>query len=524
MVDAVGPRGGTAGAHPRRLPGLVWAAVAGVACLACGIGLPVARHGRGPRPPPAVPGPSCSFEVRQRAAGKGLFDVEGRCPGARLAGFAPTEPAVAAHLTAVTTARGVPLVATDDVFTLPPGGAPEDADAIRYTIDLDALAEEREDFDLALRTGASLVAPASSFVLCPSPVSKAGDIAVTVHMQPGERFTSGMRFDGERYHLGAHEVGVSTYGVFGHFASELIELPGRFALGPPPAPPGAEPAAAAATRAVIELVTLEGPLASGAEERHAWVERVARAVAAFYRGFPVARMVVVVVPLPGHDGVAFGKVVPASGPTVLLTVGSSADAAALERDWILAHELFHLGVPSFAGRGKWLDEGLATYFEPLVRVRAGLLDPALAWRDFYYGMAAAAAALGAGRLDAAQDYRDVYWGGALIALLTDLAARGRAGGGDGLEVGLRAVLAQGGDASTVWSLEDVVRAVDGALGAPLLAGHTRSYAEQGAPVDVDALFAALGVRVDGEQVSFDDDAPRAALRRALVAGDPAPND
>ncbi|MCC6524430.1 MAG: hypothetical protein IT373_17355 [Polyangiaceae bacterium] len=524
MVDAVGPRGGTAGAHPRPWPDLGWLAFAGLACLACGAGPPVARHGRGPRPPPAVAGPSCSFEVRQRAAGRGLFDVEGRCPGAGLAGFAPTEPAVAAHLTAVTTARGAPLVATNDVFTLPPDAAPEDADAIRYTVDLDALAEDREDFDLALRSGGSLLAPASSFVLCPSPASKAGDIAVTVRMQSGERFTSGMRFDGERYHLGAHEVGVSTYGVFGRFTSEPFELPGRFALGPPPAPPGAEPPKAAATRAAIELVTLEGPLESSAAERRAWVERVARAVAAFYRGFPVARTVVVVVPLAGHGEVAFGKVVPASGPTVLLTVGASADAAALGRDWILAHELFHLGVPSFAGRGKWLDEGLATYFEPLVRVRAGLLDPAIAWRDFYYGMRAAAAALGAGRLDAAKDYRDVYWGGALIALLTDLAARERAAGGVGLEVGLRAVLGAGGDASTVWSLEDVVRAVDGALGAPLLAEHTRTYAERGAPVDVDALFAALGVHVDGEQVSFDDDAPRAALRRALVAGDPAPSD
>ena len=78
----------------------------------------------------------------------------------------------------------------------------------------------------------------------------------------------------------------------------------------------------------------------------------------------------------------FGKLLPESAPGIVLWIGSQADQTALRDDWVLVHELFHIGVPSFNREGKWFDEGLATYFEPIIRVRAGLYDAHSAWRDF----------------------------------------------------------------------------------------------------------------------------------------------
>ena len=46
------------------------------------------------------------------------------------------------------------------------------------------------------------------------------------------------------------------------------------------------------------------------------------------------------------------------------------------------HELYHLGFPSFQGEGKWLDEGLATYYEPMIRARAGLRTETSLWDEF----------------------------------------------------------------------------------------------------------------------------------------------
>jgi predicted metalloprotease with PDZ domain len=58
------------------------------------------------------------------------------------------------------------------------------------------------------------------------------------------------------------------------------------------------------------------------------------------------------------------------------------DADDLRADWVLAHELFHLGVPSMPG-GAWLDEGLATYYEPVLRTRAGLVSEMATWTELF---------------------------------------------------------------------------------------------------------------------------------------------
>src|SRR5690606_33687893 len=114
-------------------------------------------------------------------------------------------------------------------------------------------------------------------------------------------------------------------------------------------------------------------------------------------------------------------------------------------------ELFHLGFPSFAGEGKWLDEGLATYYEPLIRARHGWKTEEGVWAEFVRAMPQAMRSGRVGGLEKSSSYREIYWGGAIVALLADLAARKQSNGQLGLEKGLRAVLAAGGNASEVWS-------------------------------------------------------------------------
>ena len=446
----------------------------------------------------------CDFEVTQVRATRALLEVSARCDGAATRAFAATEPRIVPYLSAIVTPEGQPLSPTNDVFWLAPG----EPAAIRYRVDLDALAAEAEDFDVALRIGGSVVAPASSFLLAPHPGTQLTDVHVRVHVQPGERFATGLERSGDGYRLSAHEIRASTYTVLGRFGSERFTLPGRSSLAPATSHADAE--------SEIEIVTLDEPLRLGRSTLRDWIRDSAHAVAAFWHGFPVKRAVIVLVPRAEREGVLFGKVVPAGGATIALDLGAQSTRADLYRDWILVHELFHLGVPSFARSGKWIDEGLATYFEPIIRVRAGLLDEGLLWRDFFYGMQLGVAAVARGGLERASNFRQVYWGGALVCLLADLDARERSDGRLGLEDGLRAVLADGGDATTVWGLDEYVGAVDLALGAPIVGGLTHTHVAEGAEVAVDAVFASLGVRIDGEDVSLDDEAPRAGTRRSLL--------
>jgi hypothetical protein len=230
----------------------------------------------------------------------------------------------------------------------------------------------------------------------------------------------------------------------------------------------------------------------------------------------VPRASVMVIPAPGRESVLFGKVLPESEPAVALVVGQRATKQKLYGDWILIHELFHLGFPSFYAEGKWLDEGLATYYEPIIRVRAGMYSERELWRELAKSLPQGLEAYTELGLEMADDFRGVYWGGALACLEADVAAR-RHRLDRGLEVGLRALRDAGGVANEVWDLSDAIATIDRALGRPTLAPIAERHAARGSPFDLNAMLRDLGVQLhpDGT-VELRDDAPLAKVRRAIT--------
>ncbi len=241
----------------------------------------------------------------------------------------------------------------------------------------------------------------------------------------------------------------------------------------------------------------------------------------FYGASPAQHTFVLLIPVPEHAQVLFGKVLPQSAPGVAVLVGEHASEHALYDDWILVHELFHIGFPSFHDEAKWLDEGSATYFEPIIRARAGRLSELEVWSAFARDMPQGLSAFEHEGLEHPRHFRALYWGGAIACLVADVAARERSRGVRGLEDGFRAVLRAGGDATHVWSLAQVREVIDGALGAPILAEIIAQHANAGSPFDLAALFARLGVmqHADGS-FSLDDHAELAALRHAITYGRP----
>jgi hypothetical protein len=332
---------------------------------------------------------------------------------------------------------------------------------------------------------------------------------VTVHFgMPKSSYASALARAGDDHRLRVGEIGHSTYSVFGSFERRVLSLSGPMSRTTPSPDPS--------RRARLEVVTLPGPLRADRETRMRWIESAAGAVSDFWGGFPVSEAMMMVIPAPGHRDIAHGKVVATGGAGVAIHLGSRANRAALYRDWILVHELFHLGFPSFAGEGKWLDEGLATYYEPIIRTRAGWRDEHALWSEFAHDMDQGVTAVELG-MEQEKSYAGMYWGGAIIALLADVEARKLSQGRLGLEDGLRAVLAQGGNATQVWTLERVIEVVDARLGAPVLERLRAAHRHAGTPVDLEQLFGKLGVRATERGVRFDEDAELADLRKHILA-------
>jgi hypothetical protein len=337
----------------------------------------------------------------------------------------------------------------------------------------------------------------SSVLLVPEPLTT--DIPVTVEVTAPSPLAVAVGLARaaapNTYRLMAHEIPVATYFTFGKLKQRTLDIDG----------------------AHLEVTQLDGALDQSFDDLNAWIATSASAVRDFYKVFPVPRASVTVIPIPMRDSVVFGKVMPESEPGVALLVGQHAARKALYSDWILVHELFHLGVPSFLDEGKWLDEGLATYYEPIIRVRAGLYTETEMWTELSTSMPQGLPAFEKLGLEKADDRAGIYWGGALACLVADVEARKR-DPRRGLEVGLRALREAGGNASEVWSLAEVVGTVDRALAAPTLTPIMKDHVRRGTPFDLAALFAALGVNRNAKgAVHLSDSAVLAAVRRAITA-------
>jgi hypothetical protein len=466
--------------------------VAATLAVACGAARGPTERVRAARPSRTEP--SCHYDVAVVRATAGL-DVVAHCSGGATTGFAG-DPHLATFTTDVRDARGVALPHDGMRWTVT---ASDDVEA-RYHVDLDGAARALGDVDTAFVFGGSVVAPLSSYALVPEP-PRGGTASLRVRPVAGTEFVTELARDAGGYTIALTDVPDSTYGVFGRFEHDVVELGGIHG------------------RASVDVLSLDGTFALSRAERKAWVARDAEAVARFYGGFPGERVGVVLIPDPGRDRVGFGKVLSTGGSTIVLHLGANTERSALDSDWVLVHEMFHVGFPAVHRDGMWLDEGLATYIEPLIRARAGMLTEAEGWaeviRDMPRGVRLCETT---GLRNFGGDIRSVYWGGAVVALLADVEARRATNGARGLEDALRAVLAKGYDARHVVAVDEAIRLIDEVFGAPILAALAAKYADHGSPVPLDGVLSDLGIERSGRDVRLHDDAPMAFARRAILYG------
>ncbi len=249
-----------------------------------------------------------------------------------------------------------------------------------------------------------------------------------------------------------------------------------------------------------------------------WIEKAARAVADYYGGFPVSRVELHVrTGRPG--GITGGRTYGDRGTArILITVGEDTSAADLRESWVLVHEMVHLGFPSMSGQ-EWIEEGLATYVEPLVRARAGLVAPEEIWRWLLWGVPKGLEAVRGRGLDGSDSWAATYWGGAAFCFLADVEIRERTGNRRSLDDALRGIVRAGGNVTAAWPLERAFEIGDRATGVPVLAGLYAKMRKGGEAVDLAALWKRLGVSSAGGRIVFDDSAPLAAVRKGITTGD-----
>ncbi|MES2354254.1 MAG: hypothetical protein V4568_07590 [Pseudomonadota bacterium] len=179
--------------------------------------------------------------------------------------------------------------------------------------------------------------------------------------------------------------------------------------------------------------------------------------------------------------------------------------------------MVHLAFPSQVPAHLWIEEGIATYVEPIARAQAGKMNATEVWRQLIDGVPKGLPRSGDKGLDNTHTWGRTYWGGALFCLLADIEIRRRTDNKYGLQDALRAVTFSGGSIEQKWPLEEIIKIGDSAVGVPVLSELYQSMRATSVETDLPGLWRKLGVEIKNGKVIFDDDAPLAAVRKAITA-------
>lgn len=291
--------------------------------------------------------------------------------------------------------------------------------------------------------------------------------------------------------------------AFGRFHEQRVDLPGG----------------------ELRVSILHGADAAQRAKLHEWMKHVSRAILSAYGQLPVPYVQVLIIPVSHRsDAVVFGEHTRGEGNSLHLLVNPDRPLSEFMRSWIPVHELSHLMHPYLGDRGSWLAEGLATYFQNVLRARAELITPQDAWDELHDGFERGQDAThgdplaeAAADMHHTHDYARIYWSGAAYWLTVDRDLRRESGGKLHVDTALSRFHDCCLPASRAWKPEAFVAKLDELLGVHTFSRRYREFADMKKFPDWKKVFIDLGVKdIDGK-VSFDAHAPDATLRDDIMA-------
>jgi len=248
-----------------------------------------------------------------------------------------------------------------------------------------------------------------------------------------------------------------------------------------------------------------------------WIATAQKAVTHYYSRFPVSKMLIRVSAHPGDgdpSGTTYGD---EDGAFIRLGIGTDTENDELQSSWVMTHEMVHTAFPHMEREHHWIEEGIATYVEPVARAQIGDLSVDYLWQETLEGIPKGLPQEGDQGLDNTHTWGRTYWGGALFCLLADVEIRERTHNRLGLQDALRGILAAGGNIQTEGEIGTTLEIADKAVGVPVLEELYAQMKDKPVDVDLPALWKKLGVSLKDGKVVYDDSAPDAAIRKAITS-------
>ncbi len=379
-----------------------------------------------------------------------------------------------------------------------------EAGCAAYRVALGELADRRR-MGHGYRVGADLLSWTDAWLWWPQP--RRALISVNVELPQGWHFSTPWPqpdVSQTRYALGGWPRHWPGLVAFGRFDQRLL--------------------GAADTR--LKLAILGDLDQSRRDQLAAWVEHLGGLLDPV-GGLPLPQTQVLVVPIGRSGGpVPWAQVYRAGYGGVHFFVNAEQSPEAFKADWTGAHEFSHLLHPYLGNSGRWMAEGLASYYQNVLRGRSGQLSEEEVWQKLLAGFergrrdrsAGKTLALVAQRMRSERAHMRVYWSGAAWWLRRDVELRQLSHGALSLDRLLARFAARHLPAQRRWTAEEFAAALDELAGTELFAPAVAQAEREAEFPDISDLQTLLGLSTDasGRLIKLDQGAELAGIRRQIA--------
>ena len=255
-----------------------------------------------------------------------------------------------------------------------------------------------------------------------------------------------------------------------------------------------------------------------------WIRTGFNALSLAYGRLPVGEVQVLVFPVgANNETVPWGEVKRGGGDAVHLYVDETRSETELNADWVLVHELSHLLHPYLIAADGWLSEGIASYYQNVLRARAGLLTGSRAWEKLDAGFRRGEKQFdpdmrlfeNTRKMMRERQYMRVYWSGAAIAMIGDIELRNLSGGTQSLDTLLAEIAWCCLPTETRrWDAKTLIERFDDISRTSIFSRLYDHYVMQAKFPDLKNTYKSLGLKRVGNHLDFT--AAEEALWRRIV--------
>ena len=274
----------------------------------------------------------------------------------------------------------------------------------------------------------------------------------------------------------------------------------------------------------LRLAVLDGTPAADVEKLQAWIQDSARMVAKLYGHFPQSQAQILVVPgARGNEPTPWAYVVRGGSPAAHFFINQRRPIKEFFEDWTAVHELSHLLLPYVNSDDIWLSEGVATYYQNVLRARSGRMTAPEAWQRLHAGFVRGTRSAPGLTLAQATEsmYRDdtymrVYWEGAAMLLIADVRLRQITAGKQSLDTALAALNDCCSTTDLAWSARELFGKLDEVTGTGIFSEiYDQNVASNNFP-ELAQTYRALGIATGPGGIEFSAEEREARLRDAIM--------